>query len=180
MKSFWHKLSPQQRDILIRLPIMVSGWISSAEDNSGTNLDNKRERQAMGAMIQRYKKAQKTAPFIAFIAVQLDQQRDQWPQWKSKATQEICLDRIKEALKLCHQSGNKTYLNQYKRLLWQMAMGVATAYDESADPDNEMHVDRFFAWIASFFGPPAIKNFPQNISKKEAQALKKLRMALQK
>ncbi|MEM8833009.1 MAG: hypothetical protein AAGB32_00580, partial [Pseudomonadota bacterium] len=67
---------------------------------------------------------------------------------------------------------------QYKQILWQCGLVVAQAFDESEDPDGEMHVNHLMEWIGGMFSEPKLRKAPENISPSEKTALKKLRALL--
>lgn len=176
--NFLKTLTQDEWLILISTPYKAGVWISHIDDNDKTKLDDTRERQALEYAIKKYSKMNKTMPFVAFLTTKINQRQNEWSQWALNSNEEALFDHIRQAITICKKSKNAKIIQYYKRLIWQIANIVASAYNENEDPDNEMHVDRFFAWIGSMMGPPPIKNIPENISEKEKSALKKLRIVL--
>ncbi len=176
--NFVKQLTSEDQLLLVSLPYRVGVWISHIDDNTKTKLDDKREAQALEYAIKRYAGSANQMPFVAYIMQQVAKNRSLWKLWSQNTEEDLLFSDVLKVMELCKRSGNRGATKQYRRLIWQISMIVAQAHGENVDPDNEMHVDRFFAWIGSFFGPPKMQKMPENISAKEKSALQKLRVAL--
>lgn len=172
------KLSVEERKFIVSVPYRVGIWISTCDDNTNSNFDDKREMQALEAAIKRMAGLHRKMPFAAEIMRQIQSNKSAWQIWNAHATEEKILDEVSQAVSLCKEKLGPAEIKQYKQALWQTGMVVAQAFGEQIDPDNEMHVDRFFAWVGSFFSTPKLAKSPENMSAKEKTALKKLRAVL--
>ena len=180
MTNFVKNLTDEERAILISVPYRIGVWIGNSDDNTKTQLDDKREAQALEHAIKRYARAGKKMPFISYIMSHTENSQASWSAWAQNSQDDAVFNDLEAALAICNKSDKPIYLKQYRRLIWQIATIVAQAHNENRDPDNEMHVDRFFAWIGTYFGPPKIKKVPENMSSKEKSALQKLRAVLKR
>lgn len=141
-------------------------------------MDDKRERQALELAISKMAKAHRKMPFAAEIMRDVQANKSKWAQWQQKASENAVLQDTQKAIALCKDKTSKQEVSQFKQTVWNIGMIVAQAYGEHIDPDNEMHVDRFFAWLGSFVFAPNMRKAPENMSPTEKTALKKLRAVL--
>lgn len=170
--------SQEERALIVSVPYRVGVWISNSDDNENSGMDDKRERQALEAAIARLAKAHPTWPFAAAVMSEVQSNKSMWATWGEQIAEDQVLSDVQKAIKICRGKVGKRQIREYKQTVWEMGIVVAQAYGEHIDPDNEMHLDRFFAWIWSFFGPPSRKKAPENMSPAEKTALKKLRAIL--
>lgn len=172
------KLSPEEQNLIISLPYRVGIWISNADDNTKSRMDDKREHQALELVISRMVASHRKMPFAATAMKEVQKNKSLWPDWSQKADEQAVLQDTQKAIEVCRQKLPSAALKQYKQAVWHIGLAVAQAYGEHIDPDNEMHVDRFFSWLASFITAPSLRKTPENMSPKEKTALKKLRAVL--
>ena len=170
--------SGEERTLIISVPYRVGIWISTADDNTKTKFDDKLERQALSAVISKLATRSQKMPFAAAVMSGVDSSKSLWPGWESDAVEKNVLEDVENAIGLCRRRLSKGELNQYRQTIWQIGLIVAQAFGEQIDPDNEMHVNRFFAWMGSFTGVPSLSKAPENMSKTEKTALKKLSAVL--
>lgn len=172
------KFSKSEQLLLVSIPYRVGIWISMVDDNTKTKFDDKQERKALETAILDLAGRSKKMPFAANLMNQVQSSESLWPVWEQQAAEALVLTDLEQALALCADKRSGAELKQYKWTVWQIAIIVAQAYGEHIDPDNEMHVDRFFAWVGSSIGRPQLGKNPENMSAKEKTALKKLRAVL--
>ena len=168
----------EERSLLVSIPYRVGMWVSDVEEDEDIGMDNKRERQALELAISRMAKAHRKMPFAAAVMNDIQNAKSHWQSWNMQADEASVMSDLQQALVLCHDKVSASEVKQYKQAVWQIGMIVAQAYGEQIDPDNEMHVDRFFAWIGSFVSAPKLKKTPENMSQAEKTALKKLHAVL--
>jgi hypothetical protein len=171
-------LTPEERELVVSVPYRVGSWISVCDDNEKTNFDDKRERQALQLAVGRMAKAHRKMPFAAAIMREIEGNRSQWTVWDNNIAENNVLQDTEKAIGICRAKFSKKEVSQYKQAVWNTAIIVAQAFGEQIDPDNEMHVDRFFAWLGSFIMAPSLRKAPENMSPTERTALKKLRAVL--
>lgn len=172
------KLSPDEQKLIISIPYRVGTWVSYVDDNTKSRMDDKREQQALELVISRMATSHRKMPFAAMIMNEVQKNKSLWPTWAQQVDEEAVLQDIQKAVDICRQKMSPADIKQYKQAVWHIALAVAQAYGEHVDPDNEMHVDRFFSWLASFITAPSLRKTPENMSPKEKTALKKLRAIL--
>lgn len=170
--------STDERVLLVSLSFRVGVWVSRAEENTRSRLDDVRERQALELVINRMAKAHRKKPFAAAIMQHVEKSQPHWETWEMQATEEQVLADLQKALQIGREKLPQEHIAQYKQAVWHVALAVAQAYGEQIDPDNEMHVDRFFSWVGSFIRAPSLQKAPENMSMAEKTALKKLRAVL--
>lgn len=170
--------SKEERALIISVPYRVGIWISNADDNERTKLDDKFEKQTLEVAIATLAKRTQKMPFAAAVMSDVETYKSMWPGWEAQAGENSVLEDTQEAIDICRAKVSKGELNQYKHAVWQIGIVVAQAFGEHIDPDNEMHVDRFFAWMGSLMGQPKLTKNPENMSPAEKTALKKLRAVL--
>lgn len=178
MNKALSNFSPQEQNFILSVPYRVGVWISDSDDNARTRLDDRREQQALEAKIKKLSKQHRKMPFAAQVMQTILQNRTQWSVWNSQNSEGDVLGDLEKSLILCTQKTSKRDVAEYKHAIWQIALVVAQAYGEHNDPDNEMHVDRLFAWLGSFVTTPKLAKTPENMSIGEKTALKKLRSVL--
>lgn len=166
--------SQQERSLLVSIPYRVGIWVSYVEEDEDTRMDNKRERQALELVIARMAKSHRKMPFAASIMSEVQNAKSHWQSWKMQADEASVMSDLQQALALCHGKVSPAEVKQYKQAVWQIGLVVAQAFGEQVDPDNEMHVNRFFEWLGSFVSAPKLKKTPENMSQAEKTALKKL------
>lgn len=169
-------LTDSEKDLVISIPYRAGIWISHIDDNEKTGVDDKKEQQALDKAIEQYSKMGKKMPFVAFVCSHI--MKSQIPQVSWENGTEQFFDALGQSVSICKEKLSKSDVKQYKQLIWQLAMVVAQAYGEDKDPDNEMHVNRFFEWVGTFMGTPSLKKIPENMSAREKSALQKLRVVL--
>ncbi len=172
------KFTPEERAFIASVPYRVAVWVANVDDNTGSKIDEREERKALEAAISNLAAKSAKIPFAATIMKSVEQNKSAWPAWEGKADEQTVLADTKNALTLCKDKMGGKAVSQYKQTIWKLAMVVAQAYGEHIDPDNEMHVDRFFQWIGSLSGGAKLGKNPENISKNEKIALNKLRAIL--
>jgi hypothetical protein len=156
----------------------VGVWISNSDDNKRSKFDDKREEQALEKAIAHMAGLHRKMPFAATVMKFIQEQKSQWGMWEDNTSEAVVLEDTQKAIDLMRSRNLDKELRQYKHAVWQTGLIVAQAYGEHIDPDNEMHVDRFFAWLGSFIFAPKMAKSPENMSAKEKTALKKLRAVL--
>ena len=170
------KFNAQERDLISSLPYRVGIWISNADDNEGTKIDDKDELKVLEQTIQNFAKASDKIPVAAAVMKDVQDNKRNWAQWNMTATEQAILADAPKAVALCKQHFDEKQLNQYRETIWRVGIFVAQAYGEHVDPDNEMHFNNFFGRMFGK-GPKAGQN-PENMSPKEKAALTKLKQAL--
>ena len=172
------KFSPEERAFIVSIPYRTGIWISNLDDNTGSKIDERQERKSLEATIANLAGKSGKLPFASAVMKSVQQNQSAWPAWENAAGEEKILGDIQKAIKLCKTKVGKAELAQYKQTIWRIGIVVAQAYGEHVDPDNEMHVDRFFQWVGSLTGGAKLGNSPENMSPKEKVALNKLRAIL--
>ncbi len=172
------QFSESERQFLSSVPYRVGHWISDCDDNARSTLDDRREAQALEKAISQMANLHRKMPFAAQVMRDIKSRKSQWSSWEAATTEAEILEDVKKAIDICREKGAQKALSQYKQAIWQIALIVAQSYGEHIDPDNEMHVDRIFAWMGSFVFSPKMAKAPENMSPKEKLALKKLRAVL--
>lgn len=172
------KLSPEEYHLLVSVPYRVGVWISFCDENKKSKLDDKIENKALEGMIATMAAMHRKMPFASLVMKEIRLQSALWSTWQGQAEEAHVLEDTHKALVLCRTKAAKGDVAQYKHAVWQTALAVAQAHGEHVDPDNEMHVDRFFAWLSSFISAPKLAKAPENISRDEKIALKKLHALL--
>lgn len=172
------ELSSEERNLLVSIPYRVGVWISNSDDNEKSKFDDKREMQALEGTIVRLAGLHRKMPFASSIMKDIQSNQASWGNWQGQALEDLVLADCQKALELCSAKCSKAEQAQYKHAIWQTGIIVAQAFGEQIDPDNEMHVDRFFSWMGSFISAPKMAKSPENMSVKEKTALKKLRAVL--
>lgn len=178
MASNFSKLTSKEQAFITCVPYRVGAWVSDCDDNASTRLDDRKEQQAIEKAIKNLASEHRKMPFAAKVMKSILANRTQWSVWDNQVTEGDVLGDLEKSLILCTQKGSKRDVAEYKHAIWQIALVVAQAYGEHKDPDNEMHVDRLFAWMASFVKAPKLAKAPENMSIGEKTALKKLRAVL--
>lgn len=172
------KLTTEERALIISIPYRVGVWVSNCDDNDKTRMDDKRESQTLELVISKMSKAHRKMPFAASVMSEVQGQRQIWDTWARSASEVEILSDVQKALELAHQKLSPKEAGQYKQAVWNIGIAVAQAFGEHIDPDNEMHLNRFFSWMGSFITSPPLKKAPENMSEAEKTALKKLRSVL--
>jgi hypothetical protein len=177
------EFSNEERALLVSVPYRVGIWISNCDDNEKSKFDDKRERQALEGTIVCLAGLHRKMPFAASIMKDIQSNKSLWSGWEAQASESATLADCQKAIDLIQdkQLSTKTparALKEYKQTVWQIGIIVAQAFGEQIDPDNEMHADRFVAWLGSFVSAPKMAKSPENMSVKEKTALKKLRAIL--
>ena len=168
----------EERSLLVSVPYRVGMWVSDVEEDEDIGMDNKRERQALELGIRRMAGAHRKMPFAASVMHEVQRAKSNWKDWNMISDEASVLHDLEKAIALCRDKISAAELKQYKQAIWQTGIVVAQAYGEQVDPDNEMHFDRFIAWMGSFISAPKLTKAPENMSDKEKTALKKLRAVL--
>jgi len=177
MSSF-KSLSKQDQELLISVPYRTGIWISNADDVESRKVDDKRERQVLSMMIKRMASNHRKMPFAAGIMKHILSSEKLWKVWQNNADEAVILGDVEKALTICRENLSPQHLEEYKKSIWQIGLSVAHAFDESEDPDGEMHMNHFFEWLLGFIAAPKFKKAPENISDEEKTALKKLKALL--
>ncbi len=172
------QFSQNERVFLASIPYRVGLWISNSDENKKSKLDDRKEEQALEKAIAHMAKLHRKMPFAAHVMKDVQAAKSQWESWETNSSEAVVLEDVKKATDLLKEKVDNRALNQYRHAIWQTALTVAQAYGEHIDPDNEMHVDRLFAWLGSFMFAPKMAKSPENMSAKEKTALKKLRAIL--
>jgi len=172
------ELTPQDKTIMISLPYRVGIWISQVDDVENRKMDDKKEEKVLEIAIQKMAQSHRKMPFAANIMKQIENSKGQWKNWKALSDEKTVLADLETVITKCETSLKPDQVKQYKQAVWQTGILVAQAYDESFDPDGEMHVNHFAEWVGSFFSAPKLQKAPENMSEKEKSALKKLRAVL--
>lgn len=170
--------SKEERGFLISIPYRVGVWISEVDDNTDSRMDDVQERRTLEKMISNLAAKSGKIPFGAAIMRDIENNKSVWPAWQNACAEERILGDIEKAIRLCKSKISDAELAQFKKATWQIGIMVAQAYGEHVDPDNEMHVDRFFKWLGSLSGSVKLDKNPENLSKAEKVALNKLRAIL--
>ena len=118
--------------------------------------------------------------FSTHIMREVEKNKTVWPSWDNATSSDVILADVEKAIIVCKEKASAGAVKQYKQTIWQVGIVVAQAYGEQVDPDNEMHVNRFFQWMGSMGGGVKLGKNPENMSDKEKQALNKLRQILKK
>lgn len=164
----------EERVLLISVPYRVGMWISAIDNIQGSSRDDRREQQTLSLAIARLAANYRKMPFASAVMKALESSKVYWTQWSGLIQDQAVLSDLEKALTAVQNSATKRDLSEYKHAVWQIAVVVAEAYDESHDPDNEMHINNFFEWVGGMVSKPKLKKRPENISSAEKQALKKL------
>lgn len=172
------EFTPEELTLITSVPYCVGIWISLSDDNDSTKFDDKKERKALELAISRMASLHRKMPFAAYVMKQIESRKREWGTWQANLSEGVVLEDLQKALALCQTKVTPQQLKNYKHTIWQTAVTVAQAHGEHVDPDNEMHVDRFFASMASLFKAPKLSKAPENMSVKEKVALKKIRAIL--
>ncbi len=170
------KFSDSERNLIVSIPYRAGIWVSNADDNTGTKVDDKDERKALEATIQNFAAQGDKIPVAAAIMKDVQENKRNWAQWDALSTEDAVLADAQKAVALCKDRFTEKELNQYKETIWRAGLFVAQAYGEQVDPDNEMHFNNFIGRL--FKGAPKVGSNPQNMSPKEKAALTKLKAAL--
>lgn len=172
------QFSEPERAFLASIPYRVGHWVSDSDDNEKSKFDDKREEQALEKAIANMASLHRKMPFAATVMKDIQGRKAHWGTWENNIEEALVLEDVKKAIDLLRAKGAKKELAQYKHAIWQTGLVVAQAYGEQIDPDNEMHFNRFLAWLGSFVSAPKLAKSPENMSAKEKTALKKLRAVL--
>lgn len=172
------KFTNEERGFIVSVPYRVGIWISNVDDNENSKRDDRQEQKALEATIAGLATKNGKIPFAAAVMKAVEQNRSSWPAWSAGADEEKVLGDVQKALALCKSKVGGKEFNQYKQTIWRVGIVVAQAYGEQIDPDNEMHVNNFFKWMGSFGSGVKLGKNPENMSKKEKNALNKLRSIL--
>lgn len=170
------KFTTEEHALLVSLPYRVGVWISHADDNAGTEIDDKDERKVLEQTIAKFATASDKIPVAAAVMQDVQSSKANWPQWDTMATEDSVLVDAAKVVEIAKKHFDEKQLNQYRETIWRIGIFVAQAYGEHVDPDNEMHFNKFFGRLLGS-GPKMGKN-PENMSPKEKQALTKLKAAL--
>ncbi|MEM9469151.1 MAG: hypothetical protein AAF988_03225 [Pseudomonadota bacterium] len=180
--SFFKKLTPEETDLIVSLPYRVGHWISHIDDLEKTKRDDKWEAQAMDQAIRKIARQNTPNSLPRVIMSEVDSNRHQWQGWAAKDDKQnddaVLFSDIGLALDLVRLKISPKALKPYKQILWYMALVVAQAFGEDDDPDQEMHIDHFFADMKRRFFGTKLGQQPENMSNDEKAALKKLKAAL--
>ena len=168
----------EERELIVSIPYRVGMWISDSDDNENSQFDDKRERQALELAISKMAKSHKKMPFAAEIMRDVQANKNMWQNWSQNSAENDVLQDIQKAIIVCKDKTSKKEVSQFKQTVWNIGIIVAQAYGEHIDPDNEMHINRFFAWLGSLISAPSLRKAPENMSPSERTALKKLRAVL--
>lgn len=167
-----------ERALIVSIPYRIGVWVSNVDDNTGSKIDDRDERKALEATISALANKSNKIPFAAAVMKDVENNKSIWPTWDNAAAEDLVLNDLRQAITLCQSKVGAAELKQYKQTIWKVSLVVAQAYGEHVDPDNEMHVDRFFQWIGSLGGGAKLGKNPENMSKLEKIALNKLRAIL--
>jgi hypothetical protein len=172
------KFSNEELGLVVSVPYRVGVWISNVDDNTGSKVDDRNERKALEATIEALAGKSKKLPFAAAIMREVEKNKAVWSSWDHATATDVILADVEKAIEICKAKTNAGAVKQYKQTIWKVGIVVAQAYGEHIDPDNEMHVDRFFQWVGSLGGGVKLGKNPENMSSKEKEALNKLRAIL--
>ncbi len=172
MASF-SDFSEEDKLLTVSIPYRVGVWISMCDDNATTKYDDKIEGKALEDAFIRMSEQKKHA-FGAAMAGHVLSSKKAWRSWQAQAKEDTILVDLDNVLKTCAATLSAEDVAGYKKMIWFVALAVARSYGEQVDPDNEMHVNRFFN---KFFGGRSTQK-AENISEKEKAALKKLQTFL--
>lgn len=170
--------SNDERALITSIPYRIGVWVSNVDDNTGSKIDDRDERKALEATISSLASKSNKIPFAAAVMKDVENNKSVWSAWDNAATEDLVLKDLSHAIALCKSKVGAAEVKQYKQTIWKVGLVVAQAYGEHVDPDNEMHVDRFFQWIGSLSGGAKLSKNPENMSKLEKMALNKLRAIL--
>ena len=174
------KFSNEELGLIVSVPYRVGVWVSNVDDNTGSKIDDRNERKALEATISALASKSQKLPFAAAIMGEVEKNKAVWPSWDNATSSDVILTDVEKAIIICKEKASAGAVKQYKKTIWQVGIVVAQAYGEQVDPDNEMHVNRFFQWMGSMGGGAKLGKNPENMSDKEKQALNKLRQILKK
>lgn len=171
-------LTDSEKKLVISIPYRAGIWMLHVDDNEKTSIDDRKELQALEKAIGQYAGMGEKMPFVAFVCSHIAKSKVPYEAWAKESDTEQFFDALAQSMDACTKNLTRSEVKQYKQLIWQIAMVVAQAYGENKDPDNEMHVNRFFEWVGTFMGTPSLKKIPENMSVREKSALQKLRAVL--
>ena len=166
-------LSAGDKLLIVSLPYRVGIWISNSDDNENTKYDDNIELKELEATLSRLS-VQTKQKFAGNIAKQTVNAKKLWRDWYGKSDEASVLEDLSNVLAGAADKISPEHLSEYKKMLWHIALSVASSFGEHIDPDHEMHMDRL---VGKLFGGKHKKS-KENVSDTEKVALKKLQAVL--
>ena len=165
--------SEEEKLLVVSIPYRVGMWVSNADDNENTKHDDKIEAKALEEAMTRIA-GKTTRSFASSIISHTLKSKKAWKTWRAQSDEKSVLEDLAQVLEICKAHLSKEQISEYKKLVWNLALVVARSYGEHIDPDNEMHVNRFFGKLLGKGNPQKA----ENISEIEKETLKKLQVVL--
>lgn len=176
--SHFKEFSPEEQELIVSLAYRIGYWISHIDDLDKTKRDDKWEAAAMDRAIKNIARQHLKGSFPGEVMKHVDKSRLKWSDWQIKSEEPHILGDVQKSKEIILKHLSKKELKQYKHVLWYMGLVVAQAFGEDDDPDQEMHFNNFIGGLKEMLFPAKLANAPENMSKDEKTALKKLREAL--
>jgi hypothetical protein len=175
--SDFHVFEDSELSLIVSLPVRVGAWIARQDDDVRSTRDEQREVRALTAVIEELSKINKS-PFAAELAQRALGGRSLWGGWMEMPEDRLFSD-VTRACHMVDQRMPQGTGKAFRSALWRVARAVAMAYGES-EAENASE-NMFSTLVRNLVGKleSATPDDPTHVSPSEAQALKKLKAALQ-
>jgi hypothetical protein len=176
--SFLERLSPDHRQLIIRLPYRIGLWVSQSDTSGGAEADE-REKQALSNILHAVTEDMFGAEAIQYIMSDTIRNKTEWPKWHANI--DMVPTECRDAIDLMRQYAEPKDAKAFKNHLMEIAEAVALAFREE---DGGTSVFQAFGMYVSYmFGPKkgrkrSFSEF-QNISASERKALEAIADALE-
>jgi hypothetical protein len=125
--TFLDKLTPDQRNLVIRLPYRIGVWVSQSDTSGGREADES-ERQALSNILHAFAEDLFGSEMLQYIMSETIRQKNDWPSWNVQV--DLVPGECGDAITLVREFGEPKDVKAFKNHLMEIAGAVALAFHE--------------------------------------------------
>ena len=177
--AYLNDFSVEERLRVVSLPVRLGYHISHADDAAHTMRDDEREHLSLQKALESILKNAGRGGFVSDVAAGVLASRGDWDTWEQSAGS--ALDDVPSVLALIDSRLPAEPGRTYRKMLYFLSAVVAQAASEDGGVDDlrkEVMGGGLLMRLMDRLSVRTDLKLPQNISKKEREALQKLRQYL--
>lgn len=177
--NFLDKLTPDHRQLFVRLPYRVGFWVSRS-DRTGGGESQEQERQALSAILHGFAEDVFGAETIQVIISETIRQKDQWNSWGREI--DLVTSECATAIDLMREYGEDKDVKAFRTQMMEIADAVAVAFREEKRVSVFALCGKYISFVFSGSSRSRkVQTFRDfvNISAQERKALKAIAVALE-
>ncbi len=177
--AYLNDFSEEERSRIVSLSVRLGYYISHVDDAAHTIRDDEREHLALQKALESILKSAGRDGFVSDVAAGVLASRGDWAVWEQAAA--AALDDVPSVLALIDSRLPPEPGRAYRKMLYFLSAVVAQAASEDGGVDDlrkEVMGGGLLMRLMDRLSVRTDLKLPQNISKKEREALQKLRQYL--